>query len=482
MNIKNLISVSLQFIIYFLILLLLLLSPLPLGSVQPWAKVSLQVSIFTLAVLWLIYQFLENNSQKKYIRNKYQAIFFFGFLAICVFQVIPLPEQIIKILSGESLNIWNTTQGILEKLGYGESKNYFTISLYPYATWKNTILLISYFAFGFIIADFINTRRKVKFILFVVLITLTIESIIGIYQYITNNPIFFEGSRSFATGTYFNRNHYIGFIELTLPLFIGFIFTSWRFGSNKNLKSLIKESDTLMKSVLFLFLVGIAFMSLLFSLSRMGIFSFLISLIFFYLVYKNYYKNINTSWFLILIIFVGVTFGLFIGLLTLFERFVDIGLRPDLRFSLWTDSFRIFKSFPLFGTGLATFEYVFQSYRTLLISSVFNYTHNDYLQLLFETGLVGFGFIITSLTLFFRSSIKTLNNLYRVHDDFGFFICLGALTGIVSILIHSLADFNLHIPANAIYFSLLVGLVKSTSNISEIHLKKNLTHLDKSTF
>jgi len=482
MNIKNLISVSLQFIIYFLILLLLLLSPLPLGSVQPWAKVSLQVSIFTLAVLWLIYQYLENNSQKKFIRNKYQAIFFFGFLAICIFQVIPLPEQIIKILSVESFNIWNTTHSILEKLGYGESKSYFTISLYPYATWKNTILLISYFVFGYIIADFINTRRKVKFILFVVLITLTIESIIGIYQYITQNPIFFEGSRNFATGTYYNRNNFSGFIELTLPLFIGFIFTFWRFGSFKNIKSLIKESDTLMKSVLFLFLVGIAFMSLLFSLSRMGIFSFLISLIFFYLVYKKYYKNINTSWFLIFIIFVGLTFGLFVGLLALFERFVDIGIRPDVRLSVWTDSFRIFKNFPLFGTGLATFEYVYQSYRTLLISSVFKYTHNDYLQLLFETGLVGFGFIITSLTLFFRSSFKTLNNLYRVHDDFGFFICLGSLTGIVSILIHSLTDFNLHIPANAIYFSLLVGLVKSTSNFSEINLKKNMTHLDKSTF
>jgi len=347
---------------------------------------------------------------------------------------------------------------------------------------KNTILLISYFVFGYIIADFIDTKRKIKFILFVVLITLTIESVIGIYQYMTQNPIFFDEERNFATGTYYNRNHYIGFIELTLPLFIGFIFTSWRFGSYKNIKSLIKESDTLMKTVLFLFLVGIAFLSVLFSLSRMGILSFLISLIFFYMVFKNYYKRSKTSWFLVFIVFVGLTFGLFIGLLSLFERFVDIGLTSNLRFSLWSDSFRIFMGFPLFGTGLATFEYVYQSYRTLLVAKVFNYAHNDYLQVLFETGLVGFGFIITSLTLFFRSSFKTLNNLYRVHDDFGFFICLGALTGIVSILIHSLADFNLHIPANAIYFSLLVGLVKSTSNLSEIKLKKNLTHLDKSTF
>jgi hypothetical protein len=44
-------------------------------------------------------------------------------------------------------------------------------------------------------------------------------------------------------------------------------------------------------------------------------------------------------------------------------------------------------------------------------------------------------------------------------DPFRFFMTIGALSGIVSIAFHSFFDFNLHMPANALYFVMLIGIV-----------------------
>jgi len=44
---------------------------------------------------------------------------------------------------------------------------------------------------------------------------------------------------------------------------------------------------------------------------------------------------------------------------------------------------------------------------------------------------------------------------------------LGAMTGVVAILIHSLTDFNLHIPSNAAYFALLLGIMGAVGNVDK---------------
>ena len=68
---------------------------------------------------------------------------------------------------------------------------------------------------------------------------------------------------------------------------------------------------------------------------------------------------------------------------------------------------------------------------------------------------------MTAFSLYVSSSFKDLMRLKQKADYFRFFLLLGALTGVVSILIHSLADFNLHIPSNAMYFAFLIGFTKA---------------------
>ena len=71
--------------------------------------------------------------------------------------------------------------------------------------------------------------------------------------------------------------------------------------------------------------------------------------------------------------------------------------------------------------------------------------------------------LTAALVLFILFSVRTLKRFSQERDQFRFSIALGALTGMVSILIHSLADFNLHIPANALYFAFLIGFIIALS-------------------
>jgi O-antigen ligase len=83
-----------------------------------------------------------------------------------------------------------------------------------------------------------------------------------------------------------------------------------------------------------------------------------------------------------------------------------------------------------------------------------DYAHNDYLQALAETGLVGAVFIASALALFLRLAFR---DLPHAASDGGW-IRLGAALGCCGLLVHSFFDFNLHIPANAAWFAVLAGL------------------------
>jgi len=119
------------------------------------------------------------------------------------------------------------------------------------------------------------------------------------------------------------------------------------------------------------------------------------------------------------------------------------------------DTLRIFREHPWVGIGLGSFETAFPRYRTFPTNLVWTHAHNDYAEALAETGVAGGILIACALLLFFRQAFKDLN--FRLRDEAGW-IQLGAALGCCGLLVHSLADFNLHIPANAAWFAVCAAL------------------------
>lgn len=377
------------------------------------------------------------------------------FLILCLFQTVPLPSSVLGLLSEKSLEIWESTRSVLTDIGSAPDMKLFTISLYPNATLKKTLLLLSYFVFGIVVSRSFRRTRTLNLAIITIFVVMGVEAALGIYQYLSS------GGDEVARGTFVNRNHFAGFLEICFPLALGYVLSmgDWSKTNKHSFLRRLITSDNAQKQIMFLFLLGVVFLSIMLSKSRGGIFSILVSLLFFYVVSSRFLrKGIEIKWMIYAVLAVALFFGIYIGLYPIIERYLLIEENLPSRTLVWKDIITIIKDFPLFGTGLGTFGYIFPLYKVSLLEPiVYIYSHNDYLQILAETGLAGFLSLMFALALFVLSSIRNLVRLSTEKHYLRFFLLLGALTGIFSILIHSFLDFNLQIPSNGLYFAFLIG-------------------------
>jgi O-antigen ligase len=119
------------------------------------------------------------------------------------------------------------------------------------------------------------------------------------------------------------------------------------------------------------------------------------------------------------------------------------------------DTIRIFRDHPVFGTGVGSFETAFPPYQTVPGDALWGHAHNDYAEGLAETGIIGGVLIFGALFIFVRFAIRFLGANPRSPEAW---MQLGATIGCLGIIVHSFFDFNLRIPANAVWFTVCAGI------------------------
>jgi O-antigen ligase len=236
--------------------------------------------------------------------------------------------------------------------------------------------------------------------------------------------------------------------------------------ANKRLLRAMISSDRLYRQVFLVLMIGIMLLALLFSRSRAGITGAGVGLLTFTLLV--YYANRRLSkgfWMIIgavlLLLFV---YGNQMGFDPIIERFLVILEGNIYRTDLWRDGIAIVSDHPL-GIGLGNLNQVMPVYLTSTVSEVtfFSHIHNDYLQVLIEVGWPGFLIVVFAFFIFMIRSIGRIVKLNLYDEPVRFFIGAGAVSGLVSMAFHSFFDFNLQIPANCVYFVLMIFLTYSTT-------------------
>jgi O-antigen ligase len=103
------------------------------------------------------------------------------------------------------------------------------------------------------------------------------------------------------------------------------------------------------------------------------------------------------------------------------------------------------------------------------------------LQLLIETGWVGFFILIGGFVFFTGKSFRLIRRFDAKADPKRFFLAVGAFSGIISLAFHSFFDFNLQIPANSLYFVTLIAILsacteknKRSPHLANTPMKKTL--------
>jgi O-antigen ligase len=130
---------------------------------------------------------------------------------------------------------------------------------------------------------------------------------------------------------------------------------------------------------------------------------------------------------------------------------------------MWRDALPLLKEHPWLGTGFGTFPIAYTGGQTAFLGQFVNHAHNDYLEIASDLGIPAALILFGSILFILAGAIRSFLSGER---DFDRIVALGCVGSIVAILLHSFADFNLYIPANALLFSAILGLAVSVRNPS----------------
>jgi O-antigen ligase len=263
---------------------------------------------------------------------------------------------------------------------------------------------------------------------------------------------YFRGRGRIATGTLIARAHYAGLLNMLLPLYLAYLVV----GSGARRRGRSSEEG----ARLWFFVIAGSFVGLavLLSLSRGGALALIATLLFVAVLSRRRSRGVrgsSASTVVPMVLLVAIlALGGAIGLEALLER-VDadqLGGRP----TLYRTTLRMIADQPIQGVGPGMFEWVFPAYRPAdLVNKRFVHVHNDYMEIAVEWGvplaLIFWGFVAWRW-------ISSCRVFVRTRDPWRGTVALATAAGIFSILVHSLVDFNLHIPSNLMVFALLLAL------------------------
>lgn len=400
---------------------------------------SIEFLIFYNLLLFTFFFFLSKNNflRKDLFYNK-KNLFFFTIIIYISFQILPISEEIIEIISPKSYYYYKNIDN---------GHNLFFISLNPLLTIKFLTIYLNLFLLFLITTGLIYSKKDLRQILFYSFILSFLHVVYGLIALSNGSILYFYNKLDLdiLSGFFINRNHYSFFLVLIFVLCIYYINLYNKYFATKFESKWLGFilSDIFLIRV-FLILVSI---SIILTKSRTGniTFIFLILLILFF-EFNKFKKLTFLSKILITILFLDVlVIGSIIGFDQVISRLYMIPLDGGInRFDIFHFGLSSFLEFPFFGYGLGNFETIFRlefgSY-----SFLYDHVHNDFIELMGELGVIGFIILIAFFIKLYLIYIKSLLPFKEI-----------ILLSFFSALFHANFDFILHMPQ---ILSLMVFLI-----------------------
>lgn len=355
-----------------------------------------------------------------------------------------------------------------------------SLSHAPYATRLAIIQLAIYFVFFAAAQAFINNENRLRKMVVIIIGFGSLMAFFGILQHLANLGAIYglrASSQAAPFASFVNRHHFAAFMEMTIGLTLGLLFG----------KKAIKSD----KRIFLLIAVVIMGSALVLTSSRGGVVSLLAVIIFIVTItlrqkeenepnretekggkFRRNAVYIGGALLLILILLGSV---LLLGGDQSLLRGIGLGVSGDVstgRFHFWQIGWQIFLDYPIFGAGLDAFGTMFPNYDSWNGIFRVEQTHNDYLQMLADAGILGFACIATFVYLLFKKSRMMI--IGKASDRFGSGAAVGALAGCFGILIHSFFDFPLRTSSNMFFFLTLAVIATNLLAPQKISRKRRI--------
>jgi O-antigen ligase len=387
---------------------LLMFGPLAFGGVEPWSIFILEAGAALLFLLWVAKQYLDGE-----IKLQPNALYWpmgaFGLLIF--FQIV------------------------------------FRVSAYQHDTINGALLFSAYAMLCFLATQMLLRRAQARKLAVILSVYGCAVALLALLQGVSpNGKIYWlrePRMGGWIYGPYVNHNHYAGLMEMLVP--IPLILSLTRMAHKKE-RLLAAAAAAIMAGTIFL------------SGSRGGMLALLVELMVLAVIVVRQQKGKRLALAAAAFIAIVIALSVWLGGAELGQRIFSIStetrseISGGLRWNIDRDGLKMFLNRPVMGWGLGTFPVVYPQFRSFYTNFFVNQAHNDYLQLLVETGLMGFGIMVWFVIALYRQAWKKIGNWTT---DVSGAVSLACILGFTGILVHSAVDFNLQIPANAAFFYVL---------------------------
>ena len=401
------------------------------GAVEPWSVFVFEVLVVLLVVLWAI----------KILTDKRFSL------------IVPRATWPIAALA---------VVGLVQSIAIADSSGRWLSLSKNVGFTRAAVSVLVFMLISFLIAvNFFSNRMRLSGLANFLVIYGLAMALFGIVQYFSWNGRFFWLRPTEVTtpfGPFANHNHFAGYMELLIPIPIALTIT--------------RAVRTELR-VLFGFAAIVMGIAAVMSLSRGGIISIAAAMLFLVVMSlrlprqrrkaatKTGFPTIASQTAVVVAIVAVISVGiLWIGADPVINRVTqgqptDAGAPKETFYSsrgwVWRDTFKMIRANPLLGVGLGAYETAFSIYTKSDGSLRVPQAHNDYLQVVADCGIVGGAIALWFIALLFQAVSRGARSADPLYAG----LALGGGAGIFAMLVHSLFDFNLQLPSNALLFLLL---------------------------
>jgi len=370
-----------------------------------------------------------------------------------VLSLLPLPPGMIAMLSPERFSAISAARQLTGQNPHA----WFTLSVAPGATVERLLDVVPAMA-AFLLARGLCARWRDKAWILVipVVVVAWFESVLGLLQF--RAMLAGNSETSGASGTYVNRDHFAGLLEMAFPLAVLWAIALWR-------KSKVQGGSSAKMGLVAIGLLGVGACMLTgigFSLSRMGFIATLGATVLIsvtLLVSRKSQAVRRSGWRWMAAVALPVFLLACLPTKGLLDRFAEMTERnqvaSDARTGIWGDTLHLIAAYKWVGCGLGAYEYAFYRFNTSSPMDTIDFAHNDYLQIAAELGWIG---AVLAAALAVSIVRRVLTVVLRMRASSNWELAVGILGALFAIALHSLADFNLYIPANALALAWLSGI------------------------
>jgi O-antigen ligase len=439
-------------VVFVLLCLVPMLAAIAYGAVDNWALGLLTIFAGLILVFWILDALVRG--ELRFSTSALQLPLF-GLILIGVVQLLPvrsanIPAELLAVPAASAF------------------------SLDPYLTRLAVILLVVYLVFFAAALVYINDQKRLRRVVFTIIIFAAMMSFYGILQRLANLESIYglrPSPQAVPFASMVNMHHFAAFMEMTIGLTLGLLFG----GATK------KDKNLLLIIAVVLMGIGVVFTGSRGGLiSLLGVFGFVISANILKMRgegktaenVRNYRRNfamVGGGIALLLVLFGSV---LLLGGDQSLLRGVGLqDMKGDVssgRTHFWQIALKIIFDHPILGTGLNSFGTVYTQYDTWNGALRVEQAHNDYLQMLADAGILGLSCIIAFIFLLFRQSLRIIG---KASDNFRRSAAVGALAGCFGIMLHSFFDFPLRTPSNAFFFLLLTVIATASISYPKLYKK-----------